>query len=396
MSTRRRLAFFTLCDMALTPHYDYALPCLARAGWDITVMGIGASAGVRVKTMPYPCTLIDLPSLRGRSRLSYELAIRWALMSLRFADFDVIYLHSQAAAVRAAPFWRIPRWGHKFVYHNADNYCPFLHPRHVGPEGATSRAADLYLCTEYHRAYWSRDRFHIRAPILTLPPNLCLQWPIPPKSAEKRALLAGAAGDQAFVLMLHGGYSSVRRVAQLIEALSLVPKSFRLALTSGTGPHPEMDALISKFQLADRIVKLPALSFNEMLSYTVNADAGVLLYANSDFGNFFTSPGRLTEYLSCGTPVLASDHTGLENLVLRYRLGVTADAGSPQRIAASMIQLRDALLAGQFQRAQIRRAFEEHLAFDHWEQRVVERFEELVHGRIRTNEPPEFPWLTAP
>ncbi len=395
MSARRRLAYLTLNDLSQTPHYDYALPCLARAGWDITVIGPRASAGVRMITMPYPAVMIDLPLVGTVSRPRYEWLVRKALVSLRCSNYDVVYLHSQAAASRMSFLWRLPFRRYKFVYHSSDSYCPIHYPGRARLEGVTSRASVLYLSTEYHRAYWSRDRYHLRCPILAIPPNLSRQWPIPPACAEKRAQLAGPPGQEAFVLLLHGGYSTLRLVPQLIQALALLPDTFRFALTCGTAPVAGLDELVAKLQLERRVVKLPSLAFNDMLSYTVNADAGILMYANNDYGNFFTSPGRLTEYLSCGTPVLASNHTGLESLVLRYRLGVTT-TGNPEHIAKSLLALREEIRSGAVTRAGIRRTFEEHFAFEHWEPRVIERFEALLGPRVRTSEPPPFPWMANP
>jgi glycosyltransferase involved in cell wall biosynthesis len=132
-----------------------------------------------------------------------------------------------------------------------------------------------------------------------------------------------------------------------------------------------------------------------MLAWSVNADAGMLLYRNNDLGNFFTAPGRLTEYLACGLPVLATHHTGLENLLMRYDLGVAVDSAKPRRIADGLLELEAATKQGRY-RAN-RGKFLERFAFDLWEPTIVQAFNALLEpGRSRATGRPPFPWLPNP
>jgi glycosyltransferase involved in cell wall biosynthesis len=161
-------------------------------------------------------------------------------------------------------------------------------------------------------------------------------------------------------------------------------------MTNAQESCPEMDSLLDKFHLAGRIVRLPRTDFLEMLKYTVNADAGVLLYRNNDLGNCFQAPGRFTEYLACGLPLLASDHTGLENLVRRFDLGECVDATRPEDIAAGILRLEQAAKQGRNHRDRLRQSFLQHFAFDHWEPLICRAFDELLAGggRRRTAPPP--------
>jgi glycosyltransferase involved in cell wall biosynthesis len=183
-------------------------------------------------------------------------------------------------------------------------------------------------------------------------------------------------------------------VPQLFEALVLLPRQWRLVMTSCEIREAEVDSILKRMGIADRVVRLPRLSYDRMLEYTVNADAGVLLYQNNDLGNFFTAPGRLTEYLACGLPVLATNHTGLENLVRRFDLGECVDSTVPKKIAEGLERLSDSVARGRYPRDLMRERFLKHFAFDHWEPRICQAFNDLLTAKkSAAPAPPPVPWI---
>jgi glycosyltransferase involved in cell wall biosynthesis len=191
--------------------------------------------------------------------------------------------------------------------------------------------------------------------------------------------------------MLHGGYSKNRMTDELFQALAALPEHFRLVMTCDS---PEAEQRLRDLGLLDRVIRLPICDYHSMLRFTVNADAGVLLYCNNDLGNFFTAPGRLTEYLACGLPVIASDHTGIESLVLKFRLGASVTAAEPASIAAGLLRLRDLVSAGALPSDHCRAQFLKHFAIDHWKKAICGGFNAvLTEGRDRGASPPPWPWM---
>jgi glycosyltransferase involved in cell wall biosynthesis len=124
------------------------------------------------------------------------------------------------------------------------------------------------------------------------------------------------------------------------------------------------------------------MSFQEMLTYSVNADAGILLYKNSDLGNFFQAPGRLTEYLGCGLPVLASNFTGLENLILKYDVGICVNAEDARAVTQAIVRLRQRINSGELTAAGIRSRFEEHFCLEQWIPGLVQAFESVLGRNV--------------
>jgi glycosyltransferase involved in cell wall biosynthesis len=354
----------------------------------VTVVGPAASQSIYHRTLPYPARYIDLPSDR-RGRL---LQTGIELLRARFHGYDCLYINSIGLARFAAILLAGPRFGKRLVYHNPDYICPFTYPWGFRLEGRLCRKVDLYINNEFHRAYITRTMHRVKKPTLTAPPNLPRAWPVATKDPAKRAILSGGR-DDAFVLMLHGSYSPIRMGPELVRALTLLPDRFRLAMTGGGSTPDKVDAELQRLGIAHRIVRLGFLDFNDMLAYSVNANAGVLFYSNNDLGNFFTAPGRLTEYLSSGLPVLGSDHTGLENIILRHQLGETADTAKPESIAQAIQRLADRAARNEFLPSRLRAVFDEHLAFDHWEPIVVQAMDDMLQGKPAAHPNPPFPWL---
>jgi glycosyltransferase involved in cell wall biosynthesis len=385
-----RIFYISRTDLSDSPYPELTLPALVRAGHEVTVAAPKASESLYRRHLPFQCKVIDIPY--GSSAKS-ELQLMARLLGARFGQYDVIYLNSQSMSLRAAVALAGPKFGKKIVYHNPDYYCPFRFPLAFRLERHVCRKADLYINLEFHRAYITSVMYQCRCPVITCPPNLPRKWPIARASQEKRLQMTGGDPD-AFVLMLHGGYSELRMTPQLVEALASLPRHIRLVMTGGTPTPDKVDEIFARLGVSDRIVRLPRMDFDELLSYTVNADAAVLLYKNSDLGNFFTAPGRLTEYLICGLPLLASDHTGLENLVLRYKTGETADATQPSSIAAAIQRLEQGVKRDLYPKARMRSIFEAHLAFEHWEAPFLAAFDEMLRGTPRrADQKPPFPWL---
>lgn len=388
---QKKLLFVSTGNSASGPHGEICLSALSRNGWDITVVAPGAENSLLNRLLPYKAKFHDLP----KHGMGQERALARLLLGARLSPSSVLYLHSQSLSLRAWLWLLGPTFGKRIVYHNPDYYDPFDYPGHYFAEKQLSRKSALCLNNEFHRAYLTRAEYRLRCPVVTVPIMLPARWPFPKPDPAVRNEICGGAED-AFVLILHGGYGEIRMVPELFKALSLLPKRFRLVMFDRDHRKAEVDRKLSELNIADRVVRYPRMNISELARYTVNADAGVLLYQNNDLGNFFTAPGRLTEYVGAGLPVIATNHTGLENLVWRYKLGLTADSTQPAKLAEEIANLAEMVRQKQFQSDVLRQTFLDKLAFDHWEPEIVQHFENLLLPQKPVALPPKFPWLAKP
>jgi glycosyltransferase involved in cell wall biosynthesis len=392
------LLFITTADPDSTPHAEWIPWTLEKAGWRVTTVTPAGNGSLLRQVLGARWNSRALPFGRGRNRLAAEYALLRELLRARFGSDQVIYLHSQGLGWRAALVFLGPLFGKRLVYHNPDYFDPVTYPIRTTLEGILARRCDLVINHEFHRGYIMRAEYRLRCPVLVAPPHLPIGWPVPPRSEQRRSELAGGRED-AFILRLHSGFHPRRMVPQILEALAILPERFRLAMTGRAdgSADPAAERLMTKLGISGRVVTLPRLGYGAMLEYTASSDAGILLYANNDLGNFFQAPGRLTEYLACGLPVIASRFTGIENLVLRYGIGCCAESGDPARLADAILQLESQVRSGRFSPTLMRHRFETHFAYDHWESRILGAFERALRfGRGPSQAPPPEYWFPQP
>ena len=86
-----------------------------------------------------------------------------------------------------------------------------------------------------------------------------------------------------------------------------------------------------------RLILAPPVPHDQLLDYVADADVGVIIYDDSVRNNVFCEPGKLSDYISVGVPVVAPSFPTIGPVVQGYGLGLCFDGHSPQAIAATMM-----------------------------------------------------------
>ncbi len=117
-----------------------------------------------------------------------------------------------------------------------------------------------------------------------------------------------------------------------IAALRLLP-AFSLLIV-GEGPErARLAALAERLGLAGRVRLLGARPHEGMAQYYSAADLSVLASSREGWANV------LLESMACGTPVVASDIPGNDEVVQERAAGLIAPANTPEGIAAAVLDL---------------------------------------------------------
>jgi glycosyltransferase involved in cell wall biosynthesis len=85
-----------------------------------------------------------------------------------------------------------------------------------------------------------------------------------------------------------------------------------------------------------RVFLLPPVTQEELLSYVVDADVGIIIYDGSVRNNLYCEPGKLSDYIFADVPVVAPPFPTIQPVVEGYDIGISFESSSPQKIAEAI------------------------------------------------------------
>lgn len=88
-----------------------------------------------------------------------------------------------------------------------------------------------------------------------------------------------------------------------------------------------------------RLILAKPVPHDELLDYVADADVGVIIYDDSVRNNVFCEPGKLSDYISVGVPVVAPNFPTIGPVVQGRGLGLCFDGHSPEAIAETLKQV---------------------------------------------------------
>jgi glycosyltransferase involved in cell wall biosynthesis len=370
-----------------SPHHEVPLRFLAGRGARVLMLTqkesrwppeLWRTAGMRVVELGVPRT--RFAKLAWHARLFAALRCRSggraAVLAVQGSAVCPTVLAAEAGQLRRRPA----------IYHTQDFLEPGRYPLRARCERVVARGARIVVVNEVNRGRALQSLYRLSRPPVVTPTALPRDWPFPGVNAESRIRLTRNATSRESKVIFHiGGYSPVRCTEPLIRALCHLEERYLLVLTSspeGSASAARIAEVAEGVGVARRVCLLPHLSFGGLLEAVAASDVGCLLYANDGIGNFYQGPGRLTEYVGCGVPVVASDFPGLRCVLERHGLGATADPERPESIARAIREVSEGRRDRGEWHAHLRRAFLEHLCFEAGADGFLHAWEALLHESV--------------
>jgi len=151
------------------------------------------------------------------------------------------------------------------------------------------------------------------------------------------------------------------------------------------GPNDASDrlrSLINDFGLADRVLVLPQMPFEELSGVYAAMDVGLILLDSRP--NYMISlPNKLWDYMAFGVPVIAPDYPEIADVVEREGCGVLMNGWANPNLRPAF--LKGVLSVAQGRKTSLeymgrlgRSAFVERYAWEHWSDKFVRICEEAV------------------
>ena len=379
-SSRPLVQGFAYNDPDLTPPIVNATRLLCRAGFDVELYTRETGEPHRV-SYPDEARVIRLDN-RGKGSWSQFFAFLREATGRARRDAAFFWGHDMHGFMAA----RLTAWRRRrpFIYHCHDYADPGwmtagTHLVHAF-ELCFARTADAVVIPDAGRAeVIARDLGLHRAPLVAA--NAPILAPLVRRHALREALHArGKHFDK--IVFRQGRITWGHAIEATIRSIPLWQRSdwgFVLMGPADEGYLKSLAQLAYGLGVADQLVILPPVSYDEVLSFTPDADVGHALYDRVHVNHtyFGTASNKAMEYLATGLPLLASPSETLKHLITDRGCGAWADEKDPASIAQGINGLLANVEARQRMGAAARKAFEEVYCYDRQYRPVLERMREL-------------------
>jgi glycosyltransferase involved in cell wall biosynthesis len=212
----------------------------------------------------------------------------------------------------------------------------------VGLEAAAIRTANAVLTVSEPIADALQSRYS-----LAERPTVVLNMPVLRDEAATGASVRDRAGvpDGTPLIVYSGSMSRARGLESLVEAMGHVPNAW-LALVTVPFPHPMTAELIKRADdtgAGGRVVALPPVVQDELLSFLSGADVGVHPMPGGSPNHDMALPNKLFEYLHAGVTLAVADAKLMASFVQEHGLGQvfrSLDAGDTARALRAALAQR--------------------------------------------------------
>jgi glycosyltransferase involved in cell wall biosynthesis len=261
-----------------------------------------------------------------------------AFVRLLTLDVDVIVASRPPAALVAFPVARLR--GKRFVYYPFELYgCQFSpYSRTVALlERLMLRSGvDALITQNEQRAEVYRQRGNRNPPVIVH--NYKPFQNVPPSNALRQKL---NIPPEMRIVLYEGVLSDGRWLDRVAAASLLLPPQSVLVMM---GPQQNWwkkhaPRFLSEPIRQGRLIVTEEVAHESLLSYVADADVGIVIYDDSALNNYLCEPGKLSDYVLGGVPVVAPRFPTIAPIVERLGIGACFENGSPQAIAAAISQV---------------------------------------------------------
>jgi len=143
-----------------------------------------------------------------------------------------------------------------------------------------------------------------------------------------------------FIIISQGsGINVDRGNEELLLAIKNVKGVLLLFVGSGDA-IPGLKKLATAHKLENKVLFIDRMPYEEMIQYTANANLGVSLDKPTNLNYLYSLPNKLFDYITCKTPILASNLPELSLIINNYKLGVLIDKITPESIEAAIVEMK--------------------------------------------------------
>jgi glycosyltransferase involved in cell wall biosynthesis len=143
------------------------------------------------------------------------------------------------------------------------------------------------------------------------------------------------------IVLYEGMVTWGRWLENLIQSVVYLPNDTKLVLMGKIDNKNDwweknVNVLLRQPKISKKVVTAPWVAPNKIMSYVADADVGVIIYDDSCRNNYFCEPGKLSDYVLAGVPVVAPSFPTIGSIIERYEIGAVFNGSEPADIARAI------------------------------------------------------------
>jgi glycosyltransferase involved in cell wall biosynthesis len=327
-----KIVWLYVGDHTRHPFINLALNSLVKAGYQVTIIDLApkkAKAPYRHVPAIFP---VPYPLRSGRS-LSMWLTALWSLCWQRPG---VIITTIPMAAVIGRLGAAIT--GSRLIYYPFELYGEQGFPvsafwQKMEKRVLAARIDALITQNEERARIYLEERGSRVTPVIVH--NYKKGWIV--SQPEKLRDALEVRPDRRIVLYEGILLNEGRNLDCLIRSAAFLPEDVLLVLMGEKKPSwIQIEPLLREPGISGKVMVAPAVPANEVIEYAADADAGVIIYADRPRNNYYCEPGKLSDYILAGVPVVAPDFPTIGPVVREYGIGEVFKNAAPEEIARAI------------------------------------------------------------
>ncbi|MDR2621756.1 MAG: glycosyltransferase, partial [Dysgonamonadaceae bacterium] len=140
------------------------------------------------------------------------------------------------------------------------------------------------------------------------------------------------ADDGKKVLLYQGAVNIGRGIEWVIDAMPYLDDCIFYVIGDGDIVR-EVQEKTKSLGLEDRVRFIGRIPLEELASYTLQADIGLVLLENRGLNYYYALPNRIFDFIRANVPVLATDFPEIRRIVAHYGTGTLIDRYEPEFLA---------------------------------------------------------------
>jgi glycosyltransferase involved in cell wall biosynthesis len=163
-------------------------------------------------------------------------------------------------------------------------------------------------------------------------------WPGAGNNGELRLRKHANIAANRVVILYQGIIEKDRGLLNVVRALGSVPGDPLFIILGYGSIAGELQQCATELGLRDRLLILPPVPQAELVSYTRDADIGIIPLLDAKSYRY-ACPGKLFEYIAAGLALVVSDMPDLRKIVQQYELGEVYPSASISDLARALARL---------------------------------------------------------